>query len=411
MKKIISLFLCLALSISLASCELLAKLTDKKAQDNSDQTVNENNPTSDVENSENNEENNDQDAENHSAIINYYKELALYNQYLEEKAIYDQKKAEYDEYLRACEKYAVDLISYEKYIQDYNSYISIKNRNDEKIAKYEAELEEYKLSISYSNYELQVKLLDDALFSKVTYLEREFYGALFSSLVDEVLANNDKLIAAFGNKVAGPIDDSKRATENIRLIFRPTDGVRYEDLKTVDDKYSFYTTNYQALCDNIYLLSNSLYKIYTTTGMVQLFQLASETLGREDYTERVVIFIAQAVCISEALIDTPLTYTDGNGNICMSSEMRFDYRTKEGVDVKNRSIEEILEGEEFVADTNCATPGSNVSIKMPVKPTLEELPPEPTTVAQPIEPVYVPHPGEAPKAVDKPIPPEGMIIE
>ena len=406
MKKLLSIFLFLSLTLSFTSCQLLNFFTDRNSQNNNDQSTEQTEQST-----EQTEQSTEKDDQTHSEIINYYKQLALYNQYLVDKEIYDQNKKQYDNYLEACEKYAIDLIKYEKYISEYNIYLSIKNRNDEKMAKYVKDLEAYKLMLEQPSAEFKIKQFDTALTKKMTYLDREIYACFFSPLVDEVMANTDKLIAGFGEKMRSPIDNSKAATENIRKIFRPSDGTHYDKLESIDDKYTFYINNYEALCENIYLLTESLYTIYTTNGMVQLMHTASSMMNREDYTERLAIFIAQLVGLCEVLIDTPLTYTNGQGKEYSAADMVFNYRTKAGVDVKNRTISQIFEGEEFVKDTNLAAPGADINVEPPIKPTLEELPPEPIPVQQPVEPTYVSHPGNPPTEVFKPVIPEGIITE
>ena len=334
---------------------------------------------------------------NEAAVNAYYK-------YLRDKRIWDQNKAAFDAYPSLLAKYEEDLLKYKDYrdriLPEYLRQLEIYNSE---INSYNQELALYNEYLAVvSTMQAQIDNMDTALTKKMTYLEREIYACFFASLVDEVVANKDKLIAAFGNNLATPIDNSKAATENIRKIFRPEGGTAYDQLTTLDEKYTFYINNYESLFANIYTLTESLYQIYTTTGMVQLMHMASSTLGREDYTERLVIFIVQLVGLCDVLSDKPLTYTDGQGNERTAAQMTFNYRTQAGVDVKNRTISQIFGGEEFVKDENNATP-----IKPPAKineptPPSVQAPAEPEAVIEPTKPVQPADPGTPPTVVNKP---------
>ena len=377
----------------------------------------------------------------------YYEELELYNKYLEEKILYDQKKAEYDQYLENYAKYSDDLKEYYQYLTDkqiyeqnkerydlyilninnyyddleeyyaylekYQNYLEklenyqqIKDDNDRKEAEYNAALEKYNSYLeNMAITEKQIANLDAALFTKLTYLDRQLYACLFSPLIDEVIGRKEELVA-LKPKLVGPIDDCAKASAAIQKIFRPSDGVRYDDLKTIEEKYTFYVNNYDALCANILLLGETLYKIYTTSGIRVLMHDAPALLGRPDYTEKLSIFIGQLLCLSDALHDTAMTYTDGSGKTQKLSEIKFSYWNQAGTEIKNISINDMFEKADYVKDNNDATPISLARVDKPVEPQYQELPIEPERIDEPIEPSPVPHPGEAPEEVTKPTEPE-----
>ena len=434
MKKIISLFLCLSFVFSLFSCDKIIKNADD-TESNKNSNTNLDNYykelelyTKYLEDKALYDQKKDEYGIYLEAYSEYAKDLELYDQYLECKILYDQNKAEYDGYLVAREKYEQDLIEYNNYLKELDNYKKIKDSNDKKEAEYNTALEQYNKYLNGTvSFESQIETFDNALFTKVTYLERELYASLFSPLIDEVVANKDKLITAFGNNLADPINNSKAATENIRKIFRPEGGTAYDKLTTLDEKYTFYVNNYDALCANILLLGESLYKIYTTSDIRALMHQASALLGRLDYTEKLSIFIGQLLCLSDALHDKEMSYTDGNGKSHKLSEIKFSYWNQAGTEIKNISINDMFENKVYVTDTNNATPGSLVEVKKPTEPDYEELPlipavvekpVEPTVVAypgnapeevkKPIEPIKVENPGEPPEAVKKPAPPEGV---
>jgi len=412
MKKIISLLLCLSFTFSLSSCDKIIPDKFKETE------VQEKIPTIEVSSDgyliidgvkteykfiDNKEESND-------TISRYYQELELYTKYLEDKILYEQKKAEYNAYLIASGNYEQDLIKYEKYLTELDNYQKIKDSNNKKEAEYNAAVEKYNAYLT--NLALakeQLANLEVALFRKVTYLERELYACLFSPLIDEVIARKDELVAV-KPKLESHINNAKTAAVTIQQIFRPDDGTWFDNLKTYEEKYNFYVMNYEAICDNILLLAESLYYIYTTAGIRQLMHTAPEILGRPDYTEKLVIFIAQLFCLHDALVDTdsPNKYADAKGNKYTTSEMQFSYWNQAGTEIKNASIATIFEGEAYVQDNNNAAPIDDISreVAKPVEPQYDELPSIPEAVAEPTQPTKVENPGEPPEAVKKPVFPE-----
>ena len=331
---------------------------------------------------------------NEQAVLAYY-------EYLGKQQEWEQNKANYEAYLDAKDKYEQDVIKYEQYLLDLAEYRKI----EESINKYNANLERYNTYLSkLAEAEKQVKTLDAALFTKVTYLDRELYACLFSPLVDEVVARKDELVAA-KPKLESHINNAKKASDNIQRIFRPADGVHYDKIEDVAQKYDFYVLHHKDICDNILLLANSLYKIYTTSGIRVAIHAACATLKRPDYTEKLVIFISQLFYFHDALVDTssPIKYEDGKNDSYTTAQMRFDYRNQAGTDLKDKSIAEIFENEEYVTDTNSATPFVLVKVDEPVAPEITELPNKPDEVKEPVEPSVVHDPGAAPQPiVDKP---------
>lgn len=328
-------------------------------------------------------------ATNENAIKEYYA-------YLAEKHTWDQEKAEYDAYREAYAQYELDLENYKNYEQNLEKYQQIKDANTVKEAEYNAAVEKYNAYLAnLAIAEKQLANLDVALFTKLTYLDRELYACLFSPLVDEVVGRKDELVAV-RPKLEGPIDDCAIASAAIQKIFRPSDGKHYDKLKTTEEKYTFYVNNYDAICANILLLGESLYKIYTTSGIRDLMHTAPQVLGRPDYTEKLSIFIGQLLCLSDALHDKDMTYTDGSGKSHKLSDITFRYWNQAGSEIKNISINNMFENKAYVKDNNDAKPISFATVNKPVEPQYEQLPPEPDTLSEPQEPAAVPHPGTDP---------------
>ena len=311
-----------------------------------------------------------------------------YYEYLAEKEAWDVDKAKFEAYLIAKEKYDADYAKYQTYLVELEQYNSIKNAIDQ----YNRDL------ASYNEYLAQLELakkkiqpFDDILFTEVTYLNRQLYACLFSPLVDEVVGRKEELVAVRPN-LETPIDNCTDASREIQKILS-NNGKSYNKLTTTQDKYELYSSKYNDLCKYIRLLGESLYQIYTTSGIRALMHTAPEVLGRPDYTEKLSIFIAQILALSDALHDEPLTYTDGNGTAKKLSEMTFSYWNQAGTEIKKISVAKMLESDTYVVDTNNATP--NIDLKQvaePKKPAVMVLPDMPEVVSQPdeIEPVEDP---------------------
>ena len=342
--------------------------------------------------------------EHEDELINYFSKLALYKQYLSDKLVYEQKKSAYDKYLSDSLDYAADLERYESYIAELEEYNRIKDNNDNYsayLAKYEADLVKYNQYLA--NLEIansQIKMLNDGLMNTVTYLNRQLYGCIFADLVDEVVSKKDELTKIGASKE--DIDSCAVATEKIRAVLKPENGVHYTNLKTQEEKYAFYVNNYEILRDNIILLTKSLHGIYSKDGVRITMHAASNFLGREDYTERLAIFIAQLICLSNALSTEPIMSSDGK--IVLDNNVAFTYKDAAGNDRENVNLLDLLEikDENFVEDIANPVPVSLVEVAEPTPPTLLDLPTPPTEVAKPTAPDEVADPGAAPTPVSEP---------
>ena len=339
---------------------------------------------------------------NTQSVLTYYA-------YLAEQQRWEQNKAEYDAYPGKLAEYNAKLTAYNNYETELATYLDIKNKLDNynsELAKYNNYLKELEAAMAH------MEALNTGLYNKMTYLERGLYASLQSDLVDEVVARKDELVAV-RPKLEGPINNAKTASLAIQQIFEPQDegATIFEELKTDKEKYAFYVNNYDAICDNLLLLAESLYYIYTTAGIRDLMHTAPQVLDRPDYTEKLSIFIAQLFCLCDALIDTeePIKYADAKGNKYTTSEMTFSYwksaqATDAGAEKKNVKIADLFEGKVYVEDKNNSKPTAPpTEVTKPAEPAVKELPPMPEAVEHPgAKPEEVKNPGSAPAVVNKP---------
>ena len=342
---------------------------------------------------------------NLDAINDYFVHLNLYKKYVSDKLIYDQKKSAYDKYVSDTLIYNQELARYSAYLVELEEYNRIKDNNDSydaNYAKYEADLQKYNKYLSDLELaDAQIKMLHDGLTNTVTYLNRQLYGCIFADLVDEVVARKDEL-TKIGAETAD-IDACAVATANIRAMLKPEDGTPYTALKTQEEKYAFYVNNYEALRDNLIVLTQSLYGVYSKDGVRITMHAASSLLGREDYTERLSIFIAQLIYLCNAMSVEPIMSADGKE--VLGPNVTFDYRDSYGNDKTNVNIFDLLERETFVEDIPNPIPVNIVEVAEPTPPQMLQLPPAPTEVAKPTVPTEVSHPGDEPTVVLEPTKP------
>ena len=348
-------------------------------------------------------------SENRDAIEKYYSDTEKYSQYVRDKLIYDEKKEVYDAYLDALEKYKQDYAKYEQYKLELDNYNAIIENNE----NYENDLAKYNDYCSkMTTIREQIAVLDDGLFEKATYLNRQLYSSLFSGLVDQIIAENT--LKQLYINVLGidkqVIDDCEDASDDIRAILEPKDGKHYKNLKTEEEKYEFYINNRDELRDAIIMLTRSLYELYSHDNLREMMHMAPTVPGinKPDYTEKLSIFISQLILFSNALSDERLLAYDGK--TFLDKNATFSYWNEAGKEIKNRKAIDVLEGNEYIKDIKNAAPIEGGYPTEVEEPQILPVPDEPEFVSRPNEPEYVEEP-TAPDVVSEPTPPAGMPNE
>ncbi len=322
--------------------------------------------------------------DNKDAWEEYNYNLALYEQYLNDKKIYDLKKEQYDENASEWADFNSALEKYNKYIADksiYDAAVNYKeNEYPDLVKEYEADLtlyEQYKKDIAIAR--LQLETLESGLMDKVTHLQRQVYSSVFSGLVDEVLSY-EGAIQDFGVD-RQVLDDCGYATISLRLILE-----EYKAITNESEKYAFYVTSYKRLKDNIILLAQSLEALYTHSIIVSAVEL-------KDKTEKFVIFVAQMIIFANSINDGVISSHEYSkkGNYTLDKSTVITYKL-DGT-TYNKTVLEILENDEYVADNENATPlkgGYPQEVLEPIAPKEPgELPAKPEKVEKPIEPSTV----------------------
>lgn len=318
-----------------------------------------------------------------TALEEYKKNLALYQQYLIDARVYDDKcveyqaylkeKAEFDEAQLIFSQYESELAQYNSDYAEYVKYLAEKEKYDNNLAAYNQYV------IDYATVKEQLAVIDGTDKGLPT-IGRPLRGAILGPTVTQVIDNKD----AIANEVTGVdgsvIDLAGEATENLRELFNG-----YFSQKGEADKYIYYSLNYEEFRDNFTNLLKTLDFLYQN-GKVKY------ALGEMEMTEKYRILLAQLYYVVIALNDSPVSkYETGY----------FD--TSYRIDGKKPIS--YVENVPYVKDTNNAVPlagGYPSKVEKPTEPTPVSEPTKPTPVAKPIAPTPVADPGEPPNEVAEP---------
>ena len=312
----------------------------------------------------------------------YQSDYSLWQQYLLDKAKYDADYAEYLKYEEDMRKYASDFQKYNDYIaaeaayqlqlQAYKDYLAAAERYDSDYKKYE----EYMAVIARVQTKLEVM---DSIFISDSN-GAQLYASLMGGSVDTVLANRDLLISVGG---CNPQDiiNAGESTEALRKLL-----TEYKSLATIEEKYAYYSANYNDIKFNFTKLYSSLYTLYQNPVVKAGFKIQDEAKGKQ---YRFMQFVAQLFVISTGLDD---------------DMQRFDWKIEGEDKVVNGNIVTetygygvLLERCQRPTDSNNADPSDltlPTKVEEPQIPQVETEPVLPTPVDMPIKPDTVEEPDE-----------------
>lgn len=311
----------------------------------------------------------------------YLAEYEIYSVYLAAKAEYDERLADYNAYLSDMEEYSADMIRYreylsalEKYNTDYSVYLA-----------YLSEMKTYESALTkYNSYLSALETARHQLAGfELVYLPmtdgRTLYDAVMGSTVDSVIENKSAFTAAPFYADPAVIDAAGESTTILRELM-----TEYRSITNEEQKYHFYTTNYDLLRTSFTKLLRSLDTLYS--GKIR----GSIISDGKDRKYR--ILLAQLILTVNALTD---------GEVRDSSGARI-YNMSWTVD--SVTVREILENKSYYTDNGSAAPlsdGYPTPVGEPTKPETVEKPTAPTPVNEPIAPEPVEKP-EEPEAVKEP---------
>ncbi len=325
---------------------------------------------------------------------NYLLMSEAYSEYLSEKRIYDEKFAEYTEYQAELEKFKEQKEKFDAYVivrdeyyrdyalyLDYLAYVSV---NQSKIYAYE----KYTENIAKARAQLEII---KGIKLKATSLNRSVYSAIMGDTVTSVIANKD----AIANEVTGAdsaiVDLAGAATQNLRALFNGFFSITDEN-----EMYNYYVVNYEGFRDNFANLFKALDKLYMYPK-VRSMMIYNDKNNNDNKQEKYLILLAELFYVTNALSDTAVMNYDG------TAAFDSNYIIGKGYNDAEKPIA-IMEGKEYMKDANSAAPLPEGYPQPVEKPEFtEEItePPMPTPVDEPKEPEYVEKPTE-PTAVSEP---------
>lgn len=316
----------------------------------------------------------------------YDARLALYQKYISDKNVYDEKYIAYQKYLKEYADYEDAEAIYQEYLAELEVYNKkhaeyIKYLDDKK--KYDANLALYNEYVAnYATVKDQIAIIDGIQRNCTSY-KRSLYRAIMTDTVTTVLANKDAIANELTGLDGAVVDEAGLATENLRELF---DG--YFALTEEEDKYAYYSLNYEAFKENFSLLFKCLDKLYRNAKV-------RVAIRQQNKIEKYEILLAQLYYTVNAISDTPVSNYDGTA--LFDSTYRIDGDTPL----------KIHEGEVYIVDKNNAEPlpnGYPQAVEKPVIVTVDE-PQKPTPVLAPVKPEEVSAPGDAPEIVERPTAP------
>lgn len=327
-----------------------------------------------------------------AALSAYEAEYPIYLDYLQAKYIYDEKLAAYNGYLADLDAYHAAIENnknldklWEQYYIDYavyRDYLVTVEEYEAKYAEYEIQYAEY-LEVA-GRLQDQLSAIEAAAIPMT--MDRTVYAAIMGSMVTQVLENKTLITGSFVGVAEAVVDDAGRATDNLRVLL----PYYFKTLTTFEDRYAYYSVNYEAFRDNFALLLRSLDCLYRNDKVRGM-------LVSQELEEKYIILVAQLAHIANALSDTPIYSYYG------------DYTYGDSFRIDGKSVMEILEYKSYLTDTGNATPDPNgypAAITPPIEPEYMAEPTKPAKVEIPAYPDEVAHPGDAPAVVPEPILPE-----
>ncbi len=322
----------------------------------------------------------------------YNAEYLIYLNYLAEKQIYDEKLEEYNTYLSDIEEYnaAVEnnknldelMEEYSRKYAEYQLYLVEKRQYDKEYAEYEIKYNAYRERAA----KLQAQLSAIEATGVPMTDERTVYAAIMGDLVTKVIENKTLIASTFTGVSEKVVDDAGIATENLRELLKHY----LKKCTTFEERYAYYSLNYEKFRDNFILLLQTLDKLYQNDKVRGI-------LKAQEKETKYIILVAQLAYISNALSDVPIRSYDGN------------YTYDDNFKVGGKTVPEILEYKSYLTDTGNASPdpeGYPQEPKAPIAPTVIPEPKKPGEVVVPTYPDEVSRPGTAPKLVTEPTPPK-----
>ncbi len=309
--------------------------------------------------------------------------LLEYNDYLHERRLYEDAEAKYQKYLDELDAYEKTLYLYENYSEAVLKYENDYKRYLEYCAElrlYEDAYREY-LSGKQTALLIERQLLALDIIKTPMTDGRDVYNTIFGPTVDSVLENKSLITSSAVGVDEAVVDLAAVTTANVRAHLKS-----YFKLKTIEEKYQYYTVNYDSLCRDFRGLTSALAKLYSNKRVRGI-------LIAEGKNRKYVILLAQLSLVSSLLIDGEIYDLDGNA--AFGPEWIIDGESRDAV----------LENKAYAYDTDNAEPvpgGLPPYMTEPQKPLEVAEPILPPRPQMPAKPKEVAPSGEPPRPRPEP---------
>lgn len=341
-----------------------------------------------------------------AAATKYAEDRQAYTAYTQAKQLYDEKKAAYNAYIIAKAEYDAKVQAYNDYLKKSQAYAEA----EKKYYEYEEFRKQY--TEIYDEYERYTHELEGAL-SRLNILESmfvsdshgwQFYSGVMGSTVDTVLANRDKLELYL---IVDPsyIDAASSATEALRPLLKGYAEVRKASYRTKLERYraefAYYAEHYEGIRDQMTLLYQSLYAIYSNSGVQSAMNVNSESKEKVPHFRQ---FLGQLYVLSCAL----------NNSVTLDTNWKLAPNL-------NITLLQLVEDSILLPDTNQASPDGvtlpDTEVTLPGNGEFPEPVDKPVQDYEVVEnpaikgaPTVVDNPGTAPKAVSNPGDPPTPVL-
>ena len=337
------------------------------------------------------------------ALAQYNEKNALYTEYLRRQRIYDEALADYNEYLSDLAEYAEAVVAYENYIAaaaQYEEDLSLYANYLNEYRIYAGELAEYNAFLEESApCRSQLAIIELAKVN-MSRLNRNIYSTINSGTVHQVVEQQDVLTSSLVGAPAKVIELAGDSVDRLIILLRD-----YFSLKTEAARYLYYTSYYEDFKTSIVNLFISLDYLYTNSTVRGI-------LYDEGKEEKYMILLCQLYLFATAISDEPVRSVDPKlveGSKDAKKYVQFTYDDSYTVDeLYEYTITDILGSTEYIIDTDSATPlatGFPNEVPEPIAPDAVPEPKKPAYVPKPVEVTEVSHPGDPPKAVERPTAP------
>lgn len=332
-----------------------------------------------------------------SSYEEYLEREKAYQDYVEALYAYQNKYENYLQYLEEYNSYCENIKKYEQYLKDKQAYdeAMVKYReNQDEWAYYnenhERNLKEYnEFGRKYDESRYQIEAMNIANIND-TLVQNSIKGYITGSTVMEVLSKKDELSALGVSMLV--VDEADIATKYLRTALR-----EYFALKTNEEKYAYYFTNYKYIVSNTLSLTRCLVNLIKSKPVVDLCR----EKGKENQFK---MLISSLIYFSNAISDKPVYNYEAwipireIGDLSKPGAAILD----ENYEVLGGTYKQILKGFNFIDTSKVATPSTGIwptqqvvlipepeHMTMPVAPEIVKKDVEPEKVEEPIAPTPV----------------------